>query len=731
MKKLSFLLCIALVFSLFCIPASATEYGADTQKLIITHIDHNFAGLEGTGVIYTPKSDTISSYGSFDWWYVVVFDWNSTEKCYTVKSVNTALGSSKSNTEIPENGFVYCCNTGNDYPSLGDNTKPNYKTEAVSATCDYAITLKVGDKAYLYGTDIHNSTVDTKDVDWYKDSYESNSFIKIGSEESGMTAYNPETATDKAPEYKLGINAMNSSVAEGQSMILTPSFGKTITDRNGGYDWCRVAVFDWSFEESAYVLKYYDTAIGTGSNKSAVIPPNGFALSVNTGNDYPALGDNTRPDYTNSTATNTYNNLANIEIGTKVYLVGIDLEKSTFEHEGNLSAYYTDSFTTNGYIYVSETKPANCYEPKLNTRLDDIEFTTKENIYVKGDIKLEWTAVDGADEYFVHITNTTATKSGSLVLSKTVKENSIVINADKLSVGTCLTARVYAKNSNGATSDISEFVLRIVSERALNSELRTKTIIAFGDSITAAPGGWVSMLYGEFGGEVINAGVGGNVTAQALDRIEKDVLSKNPDLVIVNFGMNDQAYQEGSKKNLTPIDKYEENYRSIIEQIKATGSDIILVAVHDVNPKYHTHSGLNYCASETLEDGTKRTYVDKYNEVVKKLADEYKLGFIDINSLAQDKLDTLTIAADGIHLSAQGQTQYAKWIGDYCYEFIKNKPTVEESSEIVSEAESTVSELEKQANDSPSGQLVITICIMFIGICIIGFLFIKTIKRNK
>ena len=725
-----------MLIPLFCIFATASQYGAATQKLIVTHINENFAGLEGTGVIYSSSNTgTISPYGSFDWWNVIVFEWSENDNCFVVKSVNTAMGSSKADTDIPKNGFVYCCNIGNDYPSLGDSTKPNYTTEAVTDTCNLAATLKAGDKAYLYNVDLLNCTVKTDTVEWYKESYKSESFIKIGAAEDGMIAYNPTNATEKAPEFSFGINAMNTAVAEGQSMILTPDFGTTVTAKGGGFDWSRIAIFDWSAKDGAYVLKYYDTAVGTGSNKEATIPPNGFALSVNTGNNYPALGDNTKPNYTNATATNTYNNLANVPVGTKVYLVGIDLSNNTFEYEGNIAKYYSsDDFKTNAFICVSEEKPERCYEPTLTEQLDSPVFTTTETIYTKGDITLEWNAVEGADGYFINVTNTTATISGSAIYSAETDATSVTISAENLTVGTCLTARIYAKSDSKASSEISEFVFRIVSERALDSVLKDKTIVAFGDSITAAAGGWVSMLYGEFGGEVINAGVGGNVTAQALDRIDSDVIAKNPDLVIVNFGMNDQAYQEASKSNLTPIDKYEANYREIIEKIKETGSDIILVAVHDVNPKYHTHSGLNYCASETLEDGTTRTYIDKYNEVVKKLADEYKLGFIDINSLAQDKLDSLTIAADGIHLSAAGQQQYAKWISDYCYKFYEDKAnTSDTESSAVTESSVTeeTSNTSNTSSNTPSWQMIVTICALFVGTSFFGVLFVKTIKKNK
>ena len=113
--------------------------------------------------------------------------------------------------------------------------------------------------------------------------------------------------------------------------------------------------------------------------------------------------------------------------------------------------------------------------------------------------------------------------------------------------------------------------------------------------------------------------------------------------------------------------EYEENYREIIEKIQETGAKIVLVAVHDVcAEKYTIGDGLDY--GRASSNG--KTYVDRYNDIVKKLADEYGLGFIDINSLAQDQLNSMIL--DGIHLNDVGQENYCTWISDYLFEYADN-----------------------------------------------------------
>ena len=770
MKKLSLILCIALLLSVFAPCALAESYGSGSKKLLVTHINVNYAEYEGAGVVYTTSNDgSIAQYGSFNWWNVVTFKWSSSEKCFIVESVDTTMNVSKSTTKIPENGFVYCCNTGNNYPALGDNSKPNYTTQEMNDSCAFVSSVKVGDKAYLYGTDILNASVDTNGELWYTDAFESKSFIKIGSEESGLKAYNPETATEKKPTVKLGINAINGGIGEGQAMILTPSYAKTISEKNNNYSWCTVAVFDWSTKDNAYVLISRDTSVGNGMQKNAIIPPNGFAVSVNKGNNYPALGDTSKPNYVNQTASNFYDKIATIEIGSKVYLEGIDLAKNTFKFEADQRFYYDSSkFKTKAFLVFGDEKPDNCYTPDTKNILDMPEIQNTEEFYGQSDVEIKWNKVDGATKYYVSVLNSTINTNGPKVIFKETESAAVTIPKSSLTVGSKYTVNLYAA-SNSGSSCVAVYDFVVCSDRAFNSPFKGKTVVAFGDSITAWKG-WVAMMYGEIGTDVINSGVGGDTTVHALNRIQKDVIDKNPDLVIVNFGMNDQAVNPSNGKNLTSIEKYEENYRTIIDKILATGSDIILVAVHDVSDAKYGGGVPTYNAKDS--DGV--GYVDRFNEVVKKLANEYNLGFLDINTLAAKQLDSMIL--DGIHLNEKGQENYCKWISDYCFEYaektnfggdVSDDPSdsvsdgnvsedVSDSSDAVDEsvqtsedasdsslsADSSDSSVSADSSDSsdssvPSDdgmnsiEVAIAIIITFIGISVIGVMFIKVIKKNK
>ncbi|MCC6483949.1 MAG: SGNH/GDSL hydrolase family protein [Armatimonadetes bacterium] len=71
-------------------------------------------------------------------------------------------------------------------------------------------------------------------------------------------------------------------------------------------------------------------------------------------------------------------------------------------------------------------------------------------------------------------------------------------------------------------------------------------IVFFGDSITEADPGYVSFvdemlqaLCPELRLTCVNRGVGGNKIVQLLERLERDVLSENPDWISVSIGIND------------------------------------------------------------------------------------------------------------------------------------------------------------------------------------------------
>jgi lysophospholipase L1-like esterase len=104
-----------------------------------------------------------------------------------------------------------------------------------------------------------------------------------------------------------------------------------------------------------------------------------------------------------------------------------------------------------------------------------------------------------------------------------------------------------------------------------------RTVVAFGDSLVegrgATPGNdFVSVLSRTLGTRIINAGRSGDTTRTALERLDRDVLSRNPKMVIVLLGGNDFLRR-------VPVEETFANLQKIVERIRDRGAAVILVGV--------------------------------------------------------------------------------------------------------------------------------------------------------
>ena len=103
-------------------------------------------------------------------------------------------------------------------------------------------------------------------------------------------------------------------------------------------------------------------------------------------------------------------------------------------------------------------------------------------------------------------------------------------------------------------------------------------IICFGDSLTHGTGAsrgkdYPSQLSKMISRPVINAGVPGDTTARALQRLERDVLAYSPDIVLITLGGNDL-------KNGMAKDVAFENLKVIVESIQEQGAQVIIGGLH-------------------------------------------------------------------------------------------------------------------------------------------------------
>jgi acyl-CoA thioesterase-1 len=111
-----------------------------------------------------------------------------------------------------------------------------------------------------------------------------------------------------------------------------------------------------------------------------------------------------------------------------------------------------------------------------------------------------------------------------------------------------------------------------------NANSQGENIICFGDSITFGYGVSPTECYPLALAKmvvlpVINAGIDGDTSTEALRRLETDVLTRSPRMVIIEFGGNDFLRK-------VPFERTVSNIREMVERIQAGGA---MVAVVDIS----------------------------------------------------------------------------------------------------------------------------------------------------
>lgn len=185
-----------------------------------------------------------------------------------------------------------------------------------------------------------------------------------------------------------------------------------------------------------------------------------------------------------------------------------------------------------------------------------------------------------------------------------------------------------------------------------------KKVIFFGDSITEAgvrPGGYITKVADLAAKEnktdqfdFVGSGIGGNKVYDLYLRLEDDVLSKNPDVVVIYIGVND-VWHKQSHGTGTDYDKFEKFYTALIKKIEAKGCRIILATPAVVGERTDFSNEL---------DGD----LNRYSALIRLLADKNKLPLVDLRKVFLDynkannpeNRESGILTTDRVHLNDKG-----------------------------------------------------------------------------
>lgn len=158
-----------------------------------------------------------------------------------------------------------------------------------------------------------------------------------------------------------------------------------------------------------------------------------------------------------------------------------------------------------------------------------------------------------------------------------------------------------------------------------------------------------------------NAGIGGAKGWDALQRIDRDVLSYKPKYVTVLLGMNDGAYQPF---NQAIFDTYFKDMTEVVEKIKASGATPVLMTPTMFDSRASRAKGSNGPKEEFYN-----SVLAYYGTWLRDVAERNGYGFVDMWSplnnltLQQRKAEPqFTMIPDAVHPGPSGQLVMASAI---------------------------------------------------------------------
>lgn len=205
-------------------------------------------------------------------------------------------------------------------------------------------------------------------------------------------------------------------------------------------------------------------------------------------------------------------------------------------------------------------------------------------------------------------------------------------------------------------------------------------IVLFGDSMTWSPGVPIGQRYSdhleqklskilgeEWIVDVAACGDGGNTAQEGFERIQRDCISYQPNIVVVSFGANDSI-------RAPDREQFKTYYRKIINTIRENATKhIILETIPTLDQEWHSQRN----NPKAIFYGGLENYVEFFSHsFIRELAKQEKLilhdrfkiyhSEIEKDSSARERL----IQKDGVHLTENGNEFFAESLSKLMAEIV-------------------------------------------------------------
>jgi acyl-CoA thioesterase-1 len=221
-------------------------------------------------------------------------------------------------------------------------------------------------------------------------------------------------------------------------------------------------------------------------------------------------------------------------------------------------------------------------------------------------------------------------------------------------------------------------LLAILTAPPLRADEGKVKVVALGDSITRgvrqgvkSEETFASLLQADLrkrkiAAEVVNVGIGGERTDQALRRLTKGVLAHKPRIVTIMYGTNDSYVDRGAREPRLTVAQYRENLKSLLAELRKHAVAPILMTPPRWGEK--ARNGINENPNLRLE-----SYVNACREVAKETKTPLVDHFAHWSKAAKAGTDIAEWTTDQCHPNPRGHRELAGLILPAIVESVRKK----------------------------------------------------------
>ncbi len=188
-----------------------------------------------------------------------------------------------------------------------------------------------------------------------------------------------------------------------------------------------------------------------------------------------------------------------------------------------------------------------------------------------------------------------------------------------------------------------------------------ETIFDRANAFCSYVGQILALLYPCVTTNIINAGISGDSAPGGLARLERDVLSRRPDLTVVSFGLND------SGRGMEGIPRYTDALRAIFARLQEAGSEVIFMTPNMMNT--HIADRLTLPEGIRIAERTMQTQnngiLTAYLDAAKAVAADCGITVCDVyrkwQGLAAAGVDTTNLLANYINHPSRDMNRLAAY----------------------------------------------------------------------